>query len=286
MKNVRNALLMFNWKGDIGWFNGAPEYPMLDIFTGALLILGAAAWLVQMLQSRDPVIWFLPLVILIMLMPTILSLAHPEANPSNSRALGAVPAVYLVAALPLAILARKLLQSFPGRSGKILALALCACVILLANQRNAETYFDRYARAYIGPSFPHSEAGAILRGFIESDGAPGNAFSVGFPYWWDYRALGIEAGYPLWPNDGAPIEWLPQKLADARRRGDDLQLEPERDLLFFINVQDQESLGELRALFPDGRQMLVQSYHPEDQFILYRVPALGEAGWDAFFEAR
>ena len=36
MKNVRNALLMFNWKGDIGWFNGAPEYPMLDIFTGAL----------------------------------------------------------------------------------------------------------------------------------------------------------------------------------------------------------------------------------------------------------
>ena len=47
MKNVRNALLMFNWKGDIGWFNGAPEYPMLDIFTGAFLILGAAAWLVR-----------------------------------------------------------------------------------------------------------------------------------------------------------------------------------------------------------------------------------------------
>ena len=167
----------------------------------------------------------------------------------------------------------------PGRSGKILALALCACVILLANQRNAETYFDRYARAYIGPSFPHSEAGAVLRGFIESDGAPGNAFSVGFPYWWDYRALGIVAGYPLWPNDGAPIEWLPQKLSDADAAETmNCSLEPERDLLFFINVQDQESLGELRALFPDGRQMLVQSYHPEDQFILYRVPRSGGSG--------
>ncbi len=286
MKNVRNALLMFNWKGDIGWFNGAPGYPMLDIFTGAFLILGAAAWLALMLKSRDPVIWLVPLVLLIMLMPTILSLAHPEANPSNSRALGAAPVVYLVAALPIAIIARKLLHCFPGRAGKILALALCAGIILLANGRNAETYFDRYAPAYIGPSFPHSEAGSILRGFIESDGAPGNAFSVGFPFWWDYRALGIVAGYPLWPNDGAPIEWLPQKLADARRRGDDLQLAPDRDLLFFVNARDQASLGQLREMFPEGRQTLIQSYHPEDQFFLYRVPALGEAGWDEFFSAR
>ena len=286
MKNVRNALLMFNWKGDIGWFNGAPEHPMLDVFTGAFLILGAAAWLVLMLKSRDPVIWFVPLVLLIMLMPTILSLAHPEANPSNSRALGAAPAVYLVAALPIATVARKLLQCFSGRTGRILALALCAGIILLANQRNAETYFDRYARAYIGPSFPHSEAGAILRGFIESDGAPGNAFSVGFPYWWDYRALGIEAGYPLWPNDGAPIESLPQKLADARRRGDNLRLVPDRDLLFFINERDEESLAKLVEWFPNGRPMFVQSYHPEDRFVLYRVPAPGEAGWTSFVDAR
>ena len=283
MNNVRNALLMFNWKGDIGWFNGAPEYPMMDIFTGAFLVLGAAAWLVRMLKSRDPVIWFLPLVVLIMLMPTILSLAHPEANPSNSRALGAVPVVYLIAALPIAIIAAKLVQCFSGRLGKLLAVLICVGIILLANLRNTETYFDRYAPAYIGPSFPHSEAGSILRGFIQSDGAPGNAFSMGFPYWWDYRALGIVAGYPLWPNDGAPIEWLPQKLEDAMRRTDALRLDRNRDLLFFYNIRDEESQAQLREWFPDGRETLVQSYHPEDKFMLYRVPALGEAGWDEFF---
>lgn len=283
MNNVRNALLMFNWKGDIGWFNGAPEYPMMDIITGAFLIVGAAAWMVRMLKSRDPVIWFIPLVILIMLMPTILSLAHPNANPSNSRALGAVPVVYLIAALPIAIIASKLLQCFSGRTGRVAALLLCAGIILLANHRNTETYFERYARAYIGPSFPHSEAGSMLRGFINSDGAPGNAFSIGFPFWWDYRALGIVAGYPLWPNDGAPIEWLPRKLKDARRRTDELRLDPDRDLLFFYNIRDEDTQARLSEWFPNGREMLIQSYHPEDKFMLYRVPALGEAGWNEFF---
>ena len=112
-------------------------------------------------------------------------------------------------------------------------------------------------RPISGPSFPHSEAGSILRGFIQSDGAPGNAFSMGFPYWWDYRALGIVAGYPLWPNDGAPIEWLPQKLEDAMRRTDALRLDRNRDLLFFYNIRDEESQAQLREWFPDGRETLV-----------------------------
>ena len=42
--NVRNALLMFNWKGDVAWINGAPNEPAMDWITGALLVLGLAAW--------------------------------------------------------------------------------------------------------------------------------------------------------------------------------------------------------------------------------------------------
>ena len=282
MNNVRNALLMFNWRGDIGWFNGAPQHPVLDIMTGSFLILGVAAWLVRMLKTRDPVTWFMPIVILIMLLPTILSLAHPDANPSNSRALGAAPAIYLVAALPIAILAQQLQRAFAGRRGKRLAVLICVGIVLFANQRNAETYFEGYADAYIGPSFPHSQAGEILKGFIESDGAPGNAFSVGFPFWWDYRALGIVAGYPMWPNDGWPIERLPEKLAGALRRADEFRLLPERDLLFFHNVNDQDTKARLNEWFPNGRELVVQSYHPEDQFVLYRVPALGQSGWETF----
>ncbi|MBZ0291039.1 MAG: glycosyltransferase family 39 protein, partial [Anaerolineae bacterium] len=43
--NFRNALLMFNWKGDVAWINAAPNRPALDSFTGALFIVGLAAWL-------------------------------------------------------------------------------------------------------------------------------------------------------------------------------------------------------------------------------------------------
>ena len=281
MRNIRDALLMYNWKGDIGWFNGAPERPVLDTLTGAFMILGAAAWLARMIKSRDPVVWFMPVVLLVMLMPTVLSLAHPEANPSNSRALGSLPIVYLFAALPVAMMALGLQRMFKGGNGKLVAIAFGVGVVLLANHQNGETYFDRYATAYLDPSFPHSEAGRIVRGFANSDGAIGNVWSLGFPFWWDYRALGIEAGYPLWRNDMHPIESLPIKLQEALQRTGEDRLDLNRDLLFIFNPADEQAWQHFRAWFPQGRAMTVQSYHPEDRFVLYRVPRLGTEEWAA-----
>lgn len=282
MHNIRKALLMYNWKGDIGWFNGASEHPVMDTLTGAFLILGAAAWLSRMIKSRDPVIWFMPVVILVMLMPTALSLAHPEANPSNSRALGTAPVIYLFAALPVAMMAVRLKCLIKGSKGLIVAIIFGVGVVLIANQHNSETYFNRYANDYLGPSFPHSEAGRIVRGFATSDGAIGNVWSLGFPYWWDYRALGIEAGYPLWPNDMYPLENLPRILHGARQRRSQYRLDPNRDLLFLFNPADEQAWQRLSDWFPQGRAMTVQSYHPEDKFVLFRVPRLGEEGWAAF----
>lgn len=281
MHNIRNALLMYNWKGDIGWFNGAPERPVLDTLTGAFLILGAAAWLARMIKSRDPIVWSMPVVILVMLMPTVLSLAYPEANPSNSRALGSVPIVYLFAALPVAMMAVRLKRMIKGGKGKMVAIAFGVGVVLLANHQNSETYFDRYATAYLGPSFPHSEAGRIVHGFATSDGAIGNVWSLGYPYWWDYRALGIEAGYPLWHNDMYPIESLPIKLHDALQRTGQDRLDLNRDLLFIFNPAHEQAWQRFREWFPQGRAMTVQSYQPEDRFVLYRVPRLGEEEWAA-----
>lgn len=282
MHNMRNALLMYNWKGDIGWFNGAAEHPVLDTVTGAFLILGAAAWLAKMIKSRDPVICFMPIVVLVMLLPTVLSLAHPQANPSNSRALGTVPIIYLFAALPLAMLALRLKETFTGRKGAILALVFALGVVLSANHQNRGIYFERYAPAYLGPAFPHSVAGEVVRGFTNSGGAIGNVWSVGFPFWWDYRALGIEAGYALWPNDMYPMEDLPIKLEHALQRSDRYRLDPNRDLLFLYNPADEQTAQRLREWFPQGRALTVQTYQPEDSFVLYRVPSLGESGFADF----
>ena len=283
MSNIRNALLMFHWRGDVIWLHGLPLAPAMDMYSGAFLILGLAAWAARMLKSRDPVLWFAPVMIFIMLLPSALAIAFPGENPSHTRTSGALPLVYLAAALPMAVIFCRLRRVFAGRGGLMLAAAFCGGVILLANQQNTRLYFDRYPDAYIKSAYPYSEAGAALRGFADSGGAYGNAFIFAYPWWWDHRAVGIEAGQLLWPNSIFSPSALPQFLDEARRRTGPFKLNPSRDLLFFYSPDDEAAPERLREWFPSGYEQRVQSSHPEDSYFLYRVPFLGKIGLEAFF---
>ena len=282
MSNIRNALLMFHWKGDIIWIHGLSFEPAMDVYTGVFLILGIAAWGARMLKSRDPVLWFAPVMIFIMLLPSALAIAFPGENPSHTRTSGVLPLVYLVAALPIAIIARHLMRTFPRR-GAALAVIFCAAVLLLANQRNTHLYLDRYADAYTKAAYPYSEAGTVLRGFADSGGGYGNAFIIAYPWWWDHRAVGIEAGQPFWPNSIASLSDLPQFLDEARQRSGQFKLNPNRDLLFFYSPYDEEAPARLRQWFPNGYEREVHSPHSNARYyLLYRVPFLGKAGLEAF----
>jgi hypothetical protein len=274
--NIRNALLMFNWKGDVAWINGAPNQPVMDTFTGALLIVGLAAWLARIVRRRDVFDVLVPLALVIMLLPSALSIAYPIENPSHTRTSGALPSAYLIAALPLALLAQSLLDMLPGRRGQIAAVALISVVTLGAYSLNTRTYFEGHYKAYIEASYPYSEAGRVLRGFAESDGAYGNAFMIAYPYWWDHRALGIEAGQPEWPNGIVSVDQLKDVLFAAYQKMDTFRLDPNKDLLFFLSADATETLDRLRLYFPDGRVQVRQSYQHDDAYMLYRVPALGE----------
>lgn len=273
--NIRTALLMFNWKGDVAWINGAPNQPAMDTFTGALLIVGLAAWLARMVRRRDVFDWLVPLAVLIMLMPSALSIAYPVENPSHTRTSGALPEVYLIAALPLALLVRSITEMAPGRRGRVTAVGLVTLIVLGAYNANTRTYFVGHYDAYMDSSYPYSEAGQVLRGFADSDGAFGNAFMIGFPHWWDHRALGIDAGRPDWPNGIVSMNALRDILFTAAQKTDDFRLDPDKDLLFFLSPDDDDSLAVLQQNFPTGRMTLRQSYQPDDQYRLYRVPALG-----------
>jgi hypothetical protein len=273
--NIRTALLMFNWKGDVAWINGAPNQPAMDTFTGALLIVGLAAWLARMVRRRDVFDWLVPLAVLIMLMPSALSIAYPVENPSHTRTSGALPEVYLIAALPLALLVRSITEIVPGRRGAVTAVGLVMLIVLGAYNANTRTYFVGHYDAYMDSSYPYSEAGQVLRGFADSDGAFGNAFMIGFPHWWDHRALGIDAGRPDWPNGIVSMNALRDILFTAAQKTDDFRLDPDKDLLFFLSPDDDDSLAVLQQNFPTGRMTLRQSYQPDDQYRLYRVPALG-----------
>jgi hypothetical protein len=280
--NVRNALLMFNWKGDVAWINGAPNAPTMDTFSGALLIIGLAAWGVRMVRRRDMFDWLIPLALVIMLMPSALSIAYPVENPSHTRTSGALPEAYLIAALPLALLTQSVIRLAPGRRGQLIAVGMVAFVVLASYTFNTRTYFVDHIDAYIEASLPYSEAGRILRGFAESDGTYGNAFMIAFPHWWDHRAIGINAGKPDWPNGVISLEHLKLAMLLAAQRVDEFRLDPERDLLFFLSPADEVGVAWLQEQFPAGRAMLRQSYQADDQYMLFRVPALGEEAFMAW----
>lgn len=276
MNNIRNAFLMFNWKGDVGWISGVPNEPAMDRYTATLLIVGLAAWISLMLRRRDPVIWLIPIMIFIMLLPSALSIAYPIENPSHTRTSGAIPPIYLMTAFPLALIVVKLMEILPKRSGKMIALGIASIIILLSNLSNTSLYFDVYPNLYTQSTFPYSQAGRVLRGFAESDGAYGNAFLIAYPYWWDDRAVGINAGQVDWENGVLTRDQIPSILNIALNRTDSLRLEADKDLLFFYHPDDEETTAQLRDWFPEGHETFHQTAAEGKSYLTYRVPALGE----------
>ena len=280
MSNIRAVLLMFNWKGDVAWINGFPNYPALDIFTGTLFILGWAAWFMLALRRRDIVLWLLPLFLFVLLLPSALSIAFPVENPSHTRTSGAIPIVYLIAAYPLALLVVRMTRIWPSWRGNLSALGLCSVVILGANLANTRVYFEDFRESYLVSSLPYSDPGRVLQGFAISDGAYGNAFMIAYPFWWDHRAIGMEAGRNDWPNGIVSLGDVPRFLRDSlANAGSRYQLDPTRDLLFFYNVADDQTAQQLSEWFPAGRAIRYPSYQAGDDFMVFRVPALGGEGF-------
>lgn len=280
--NLRNALLMFNWKGDVGWINGVPNQPAMDIFTGGLFIVGVIAWLALTVRRRDPVYALVPVMLLIMLLPSALSIAMPMENPSATRTSGALPAAYLMAALPLTLMVVEINRVLVGRSSQIVAGLLVGVVLVGAYSANSTLYFEDYVESYRESWRPHSEPGAVLRGFTQSDGSYANAFLIGYTHWLDHIIVGMEAGVLDWPNGIVGVENVPDFVIDRYYCETDYVLDVDRDLLFFYYPLDTDSETALKRLLPDGRVMDYDSDFDNGDFKMYRVPALGQDGFEDF----
>lgn len=293
LSNIRNALLMYNWKGDVAWITAAPNEPQMDVYTGTLLVVGLGAWLARMVRRRDAAAWLMPPMLFIMLLPSALSIAYPIENPSATRTSGTLPEAYLFAALPLALIIVSARRAFPGRGGLAVGVIGAGLLLVGAWSANWNTYFGEYHTTYLLSSpAPYSEAGQILRGFAESTGSSGNAFVIGYPFWWDHRAVGIEAGYMDWPN-GIPdpdgdhhgrlaVDTVPNFLYLASQRTGAYRFDPEKDVLFFYSIHDEETGAKLQALFPTGYGRRIQSYKLGDDYMIFQVPRLGAQGFIDF----
>ena len=282
LRNIRNGLLMFHHTHDNTWVSAIPGQPAMDPVTGALLVLGASAWLGLLVSKRDPVVWFVPILFFVMVLLTALAIAFPIEVPSLQRASGAIPPAYLIAALPLALLCRQIYRTLPRVLGLAAAIGFAIAVIVTSYQYNRGLYFGDFMDNYHRSAQNHAEAGQILQGFADSDGAYGNAFIISSPHWWDHRAVGVEAGAIRWDNSIVDAARLPRYIEAGLRRWDEYRLLPDRDLLFFFAPRNAEAPGLLRDWFPAGRQLEIRQEPAEKSFFIYRVPALGEEGVRTF----
>lgn len=265
--NYRRALLMFNVRGDVAWISSVPGEPVMDTLTAAFLVLGVVAWGVRLFVRRDPADVFLVAAGLIMLLPSALAIAFPIENPSTTRASGALPVVFVLAAWPLALITGRWCATLGRLRGAMLAALLTAIVLGAAALANFSTYFERYATSYRNAALNPGEVAAAVREVIGPSAPLDGVWLQGWPYWHDYRAIGIEAGDITFDNAILDVPMLVNLLNSAP------QTFAVRPLVFIVHPQDQAALNVLRSHFPQGRAELHKSATEGRDFYLFIVPA-------------
>lgn len=142
-QNAASHALMFNYRGDPNGRHNLPGEPMLDAAVGLLFVLGLAFSLTRL---REPKYLLLVLWVSIMLLGGVLSVTF-EA-PQSLRAIGALPAAYALAIVPLELLLAEAQVTFrPPRIRRALQWALIA-LLAFAGWSNFHTYFYRQARDF------------------------------------------------------------------------------------------------------------------------------------------
>jgi hypothetical protein len=249
---------MFFWSNGGTWVHSVALRPALDVVSASLYGLGIVALLWRYLRRRNWADLFLLVSIPILLMPSILSLAFPEENPSLNRTTGAWVPVFVIAGLAFDSLLASL-RRLRAPQGWAAAGSIGLLLVAWSAAQNYDLVFNQYARQYELASWNTTEVGHVVRAYADSIGTPNTVWVVGFPHWVDTRLVGINAGYPrldyaIWPD----------------------QLETTLDVagtkLFILKPEDQEGLNMLRSLYPGGQLRNYNSRVENKDFRLYLVP--------------
>jgi hypothetical protein len=283
-KNLLNLGAAFHWEGDDVWVNTLTDAPFLDPLLGALLTLGLVIVIWRGARLRDPIPPLLLVAGVILLLPSAFSLAYPAENPSAVRAGGAIPAVMVIAALPISLAIERHRRARAERwhpivdrqavlqNGRAVLVGMCALALGIAvTVVNYRLYFVDYWDQYLQVAQNTTEVASAIHGFVESGGDPANAWIIAWPYWIDTRGVGIEMGDPPWNNvilapeeldaHVDPPDHVPAHISDGQL-----------PRFYVLHPEDTRSLQQLHSLFPDGWSSLYFSERPGRSFVLFYVP--------------
>jgi hypothetical protein len=218
---------------------------------------------VRYIRQRHWLDLFLLVSIPILLMPSILSLAFPDENPSLNRTGGALIPVFLIAAMALDGFIRALAVD----NRRVWAYALTGVLLVWSAAQNYDLVFRQFDTNFRNNAWNTTDMGILIKQFRAKYGETDTVWIVPFPYWVDTRLPGIYAGIPnrdfaVWPKDLPTTVNVPgPKLFMVKAN----MADPSQD--------DEQSVTELRQLYPQGTLSLHQSPIPNHDFWIYFVPA-------------
>lgn len=274
IRNLWNALTMFFWSDGQIWVHSVTFRPALDFVSAAVIAAGIVMLVVRYIRQRHWLDLFWLVSVPVLMLPSILSLAFPDENPSLNRTSGAIVPVFLIAALGLEAALRALVNQTGGWRKLVLPGATAGILLLVSAAQNYDLVFNQYATVYRQNSWNTSEMGEIIRGFAESIGTRDTAWLVGYPYWVDSRLVAFNAGYP-----GHDYAIFPDQIDETASLP--------APKLFILNLQDQDAIDALQTVYPDGSLWRHQSAVEGKDFYLFMVapeqagpaaPALAEPG--------
>lgn len=265
LNNLWKSMVMFFYKNGNIWVHSIPNRPALDVLSAALFFVGSALVALRYIRQRHWIDLFLLVSIPLLMMPSIISLAFPEENPSLNRSGGAIIPVFILSAVGLDAIVRAVERRYPSGKQRLIPFALTALLLFFISSANFDLVFRQFDRQFMAGAWNTSQIGAVIRGFSESQGNPDTAYVVPYPHWVDTRLVGINAGYPmkdyaLWPDQ------FETTLSEPRAK------------LFVINPRDEDAVKKLQEMYPTGSLYLYDVELEGKDFLLYFVPPVNAEG--------
>jgi 4-amino-4-deoxy-L-arabinose transferase-like glycosyltransferase len=258
LSNLWKSLIMFQWDNGQIWVHSIPGRPALGGITAAMLTLGVVFLAIRYIKKRHWVDLSLLLLIPVLMLPSILSLAFPDENPSLNRSGGAIIPVFIIIAIAVENLVINLRSSIPGKAGKWISTGIVLFLSLISMQTNARLVFVDYYQQFKSRAWNTSEIGAVIEEFSETIGVADHAWVVPYPHWVDTRLVGIHAvgqvkDFALWHADIGSTE-----MADTPK-------------LYIFKPEDEEAFQILQDLYPEGIIARYESEVEGRDFMLYYV---------------
>ena len=262
LENTWKAIVMPFWKSGTAWIIAANGRPSLDTISAAFYLLGLILTVIHWIKARSWQDLFLLISIPLLMIPSILALAFPIENPSQSRAGGALIPIFLFTAIAFETLLRSLWVKAKSNGSKVLVGILAAVLIWVSASGNYQIALVEYPKTYRESTWNSSEIGKVVKDFTSSFGSVDNAWVVAKAYWVDTRLVAMTAGFvnrdlQVWPDD------LEKTLATPGPK------------LFIVKADDVDGMARLQEVYPDGFATYHQSPVQDRDFIVYLVQPEG-----------